>query len=417
MEKPQLEVVGDVYQFRWPETGVEMTLERLTEHKDGITAEITVALTTGETPGLLHFARLNLLSTPTRAQVQKALTARVDHIAWGTALEQVCLMAVDRYRTGDPVIDLREVDLTQATRWRIRPYVEDMAATILFADGGTGKSLFGLALATTQASGKPVLGELIGEPGPVMYLDWESDESTHAERLAAICKGAGIKDAPAIYYRRMVASLKESAPLVRKDIARLKIKLVIVDSLGAAKGSEPEGADASLGLFTAARSFGVPWIGIDHISKAQNGQVTAGRARPYGSAYTHNLARLTWSLEQADEQEPEGFAVALTNHKRNNGKLLGRKAYRVRMLTTTDGERLSSVQFAGVDVREVKELASKLPLGERILAQLLHGPLSYADLYERFPEEKDNVIRARMKDLKDGGRVILVDATRWGATG
>jgi hypothetical protein len=89
---------------------------------------------------------------------------------------------------------------------------------------------------------------------------------------------------------------------------------VIVDSLGAAKAGEPEGAESSIALFTAARSFGVPWIGIDHISKATSNP-TSGKGRPYGSTYTHNLARLTWSLEQAEEQEADGFAVVLTNHK------------------------------------------------------------------------------------------------------
>jgi RecA-family ATPase len=79
--------------------------------------------------------------------------------------------------------------------------------------GGTGKSFFGLALGVTQATGWPVLGELDGEPGPVLYLDWEADEGTHAERLAAITLGADVPEAPAIYYRRMVASLKESAPM------------------------------------------------------------------------------------------------------------------------------------------------------------------------------------------------------------
>lgn len=417
MERPELTVVGDVYRFHWPQTGIEMTLDRLTEDKDGLRAELTAAILTGESPGLLHYARLNLLATSTRTQVRNVLAARAPDIDWGAALEQACLLTVSRYRTGEPVVDLREVVLDQRPRWRIRPFVEENAATIFFADGGTGKSLFALALGVTQASGCPVLGELIGRPGPVLYLDWEADEATHAERLAAICFGGGVTEPPAIYYRRMVASLKEAAPLVRKDIAQLGIQLVIVDSLGAAKGSEPEGADASIGLFTAARSFGVPWIGIDHLSKAQNGQVTSGKARPYGSTYTHNLARLTWSLEQADEQDAEGFAVALTNHKRNNGKLLGRLAYRVSLRTASDTERLVAVCYEAGQIAAVPELASKLPLAERILARLNGSARSNAELYEAFPEESEAAIRARLKDLKDRGKVIQVEEGRWGRLG
>lgn len=407
-------VVGDVYQFRWPETGIEMTLERLTEHRDGIIAEITVAVTIGETPGLLHYARLNLLSTSTRAQLQKTLSGRMDSVAWGTALEQVCLMTVARYRTGEPVVDLREVDLEQANRWRVRPFIEDDAATIIFGDGGVGKSLFAMAIAVTMASGVSVLGELIGERGPVLYLDWEADAQTHAERLAALCFGAHLFDPPPVHYRRMVASLAESAPLIRKDVAQLGAQLVIVDSLGAAKSDEPEGAQASISLFRAGRSFGVPWLGIDHIAKASAGSLSKPGSRPFGSTYTHNLARLTWSLEQADEQLPDGYELAVTNQKRNNGKLLGRRGYRVTVRTSTDGERLTGAQFSAIDVRSTVGLMKTLPLADRIYADLLRHPLSNAELYDEFPDEPKATIRARLKDLRDRGRVIQVAHERWG---
>lgn len=414
IERPELTVVGDVYQFAWPQTGVEITLDRLTEAKDGITAEITASVNLGATPGLLHYARLNLLSTQTRATVAKALSGRLDTVDWGAALEQVCLMTVSRYRTGEPVIDLREVNLEQANRWRIRPFVEDDAATILFADGGVGKSLFALALGVTQATGRSVLGELIGDPGPVLYLDWEADEVTHAERLAAICAGGGIYDGlHAVLYRRMVASLKESAPYVRRDIAQHGVKLVIVDSLGAAKGGEPEGADSSIALFSAARSFGTPWIGIDHITKSATSP-TSGKGRPYGSTYTHNLARLTWSLEQADEQTAEGFAVALTNHKRNNGRLLQRQAFRVTLENVPGTDRLLCVQYQAIDVRREASLSNKLPLADRILAALLRGARSNQELYEELPEEGEASIRARVKELRERGKVIQLQDHRWG---
>jgi hypothetical protein len=416
IEPPELLVVGDVYRFLWPVTGIEITMDRMAEAKEGIQTEITIARTLGVVPGLLHYARLNLLSTQTRALLVKALTIRADDIDWTAALEQACLMAVNRYRTGDPVVDLRLVNLNSTTRWRIRPFVEDNAATILFADGGTGKSFFALAMGVTQATGTPVLGELDGKPGPVLYLDWEADEGTHAERLAAITLGADLQDPPAIYYRRMVASLKESAPYVRKDIAQLGIQLVIVDSLGAAKGGEPEGADSSIALFTAARSFGVPWIGIDHITKATTNP-TSGKGRPYGSTYTHNLARLTWSLEQAEEQQADGFAVVLTNHKRNNGRQLPRQAYSVVLETCEGSDRLRTVRFSPIDVRSNAGLVNTLPLKDRLISALNRGARSNKDLYQEFPDESEATIRARIKELKDHGRVIQVPGERWGLIG
>jgi hypothetical protein len=111
IERPELVVVGDVYQFIWPVTGIEMTMDRIQEAKDGIQTEITIARTLGGGSGLLHYARLNLLSTVTRGQLVKTLHARADDIDWTGALEQACLLAVSRYRTGEPVIDLREVNL------------------------------------------------------------------------------------------------------------------------------------------------------------------------------------------------------------------------------------------------------------------------------------------------------------------
>jgi hypothetical protein len=150
----------------------------------------------------------------TRTSLAKALTERLP-FDWQGALLQAAHRAVQARRVGEPTVDLTQVSARE-TRWLLWPFVEYGGPTVLFADGGTGKSVLALMMAYSVASGKPLLGNPQGPPHNVLYLDWETDAQTHAERLRAIHSAYAFgADPPAVYYKRMSGSLAESAAQIQ----------------------------------------------------------------------------------------------------------------------------------------------------------------------------------------------------------
>jgi hypothetical protein len=202
----------------------------------------------------------------------------------------------------------------------------------------------------------------------------------------------------------MSASLAEAAESIRRDISELGIGFVVVDSLGAARAGEPESAEVTIKMFNAARSLGVPWLGIDHVTKSGG----KGSTRPFGSTYTHNLARLTWSAEKAQQEGQKSLVIQLTNQKRKNGRLLGRVGCRIDFEIGA-GERLSAVTFRTSRLSEVPERAEQTGLKARIIAELSRGPLRLAEVANRLGKDV-RVVSARAGELeKEDALVKLSD--------
>lgn len=320
------ELIGDCYRYLWPVEGITMELNRFSEGSKGFTCEITVTSAAPPSPGLLHQARFTLNSTTARGTLARALAKRCDGADFEGMLEQACFLAIRRWREGEPPINLWEVEDRPFGRWLVEPWVEYGGPTTLFADGGSGKSAFALAIALSVVGGIRTVGEAPTATGPALYLDWETDRYEHADRLRRLAAGLGADGAKAnpLHYRRQTASLIESAAHIRKMIGELKVALVIVDSLGAARGGDTDSAELTIRTFNAAREFGVPVLFIDH--QAKN---ALDKTKPFGSVYTWNLSRIVWSA-QKERIEPDGSVlVGFQNHKANNGQAGAKRGYRM----------------------------------------------------------------------------------------
>jgi hypothetical protein len=329
----------DTYRFSWPDEGVEVLVDRLTESKSDLLAEVTVR-TAAPFPGLLRQAKFNLSSTRVRNEWIRTLSERGLEVDWYAIIEQVCTLSLRRWREGSPIIDLAQVEPREDDAYLLRPYIVEGAASGLFADGGVGKSLFALAAALTLATGQPILGVVPSRICSVLYLDWEWDQDAHAERLLALCEGAGIEvPRDRIWYRREIASINETAPSIRRQIVEKGIGLVIIDSLGFARGGEPESADLTIRTFASFRSFGVPTLFIDHIAKH-----STDRQHSFGSVYTRNSARLMWRID-AEEQDQRGTRrLGLVNTKWNRSHQKPRG-----LLLTTETDTFDHLVLARFD--------------------------------------------------------------------
>jgi hypothetical protein len=399
--------LGDTYRFTW-DVGITLEMARFTESsRDGLGCEIVVTSSIPPSPGLLHQARFNMMSTQARKTLSTALSAREPGVDFPALLEYACFHAIRQWRDGDPIINLWEVEARPAGRMFVDLFIEHGGPTTLYGDGGTGKSLLAMAIGLSVVADIPLLGAAPNRTGPVLYLDWETDEYTHSERLQALCRGyAGSIFPAALHYRRQQASLTESASYVKREVARLGVVLVIADSLGAARGGDSDSAELTIRTFNAARAFGCPVLFVDHLPKNAK-----DKSKPFGSVFTHNLSRITWFVERGAKELNGGFVVGLTNQKANNGALAPRLGYQV-LMETDESKNLQVVSF-----RQTKAPAPAVEenAGNRIIAALAEDParhFSYDDL-ERVTGVKQSTLRSAMRRLgndvaKDGSNSFFL---------
>lgn len=397
---------GDTYQFQW-DIGIAIEMARFTESsRDGLGCEIAVTSSLPPKPGLLHHARFNLMSTQARKTLATALDARVEGIDFSGLLEYACWHAIQQWRDGDPIINLWDVPPRATPRMLVDPFIEHGGPTTLYGDGGTGKSLIAMALALTVTAAIPLLGPVPPSvQGPVLYLDWETDEYIHSERLQALSRGYHGTLLPApMHYRRQQSSLTESASYIKREVARLGVVLVIADSLGAARGGDADSADLTIRTFNAARAFGCPVLFVDHLPKNAK-----DRTKPFGSVFTHNLSRITWFAEKGGAGP--GLVVGLTNQKANNGPLAPRLGYRVAL----EVDEQKTLKVATFTATRPPAPEGQRKAGEKVVAVLGEEPdrgLSYDDL-ERLTGEKPATLRSAMQRMgnevkKQGNRFFLV---------
>jgi AAA domain-containing protein len=397
-DEPVVKQIGESYFAVWASHLVAMEFARLTDHRDTLSAELSV---TNEAIGSLHWSRINLASATGRFAVIKALEEAHPGPPWRRMLDRACQRVATLLRTGEPMEYLSPV-IQDEGRWFIEPWMPTGQITVLYGDGGTGKSLLALALTTAG-----VLGHALG-PLPArtinraLYLDWETDRSTHDRRLAGL---TAVREAPpdqAIGYRRLRRPLTDDLASIRADVDRHQAELVVVDSLGGACGPEPESADAAIRTLMALGALKATVLVIAHISKASAEQ---SRSRPYGSVYVYNLARsvIEARRDDTDDEAASGYTLSLYHRKANES----RKAKPIGLHFAID-ESPYVVTVCGAS----PDLASA-GLPTQILEALRRGGKTVSTLAEELGSGVD-VVRAAMNRLENRNKVVRLDSVSGG---
>jgi hypothetical protein len=352
--KPRATFTEDFYRFEYEAEQVTLVLERLAEKRGGGGIGCELEITTGapNVEGLIYSGNFNLL-TSSKALANQCRD-RLD-VDWDGIFTQVAAVSKKRYREGEPVVDLATVEPSAHARWLVKGFVEDTTRpTLIAAGGGTGKSTIGVAVAGTVATGVPMLGIPPSRQCPVLYLDWEADASIHAERLQALWRGAGRSgEFPQglIYYQRQVASLSESVATIRRRVAEEGIGFAVLDSVGMARGDDPNNAEATIKMFVANRKLGIPVLAIDHVSKEVLASKT--RATAIGSVYTENNVCRVWVMKGV-EQPGGGIALSLEDVKRNNTARQKTLAYVMHYLDDgTEDQRPVEIRYERKDFRDI----------------------------------------------------------------
>jgi hypothetical protein len=338
-----------------------LLFDRVADARGGVSAEVTVTLGSTE---LLSGVDLGLKSDTGQTKLTSSLKSIAPGIPWKWLLQKACSLVLRRYREGDPVRRL-DIDFpTEPLTYSVNPLVFHRKTTILYGDGGLGKSTLALAIAMSVSVGHSVAG-ISGLKGRALYLDYEDDADVHARRLQAIIRGHPELAGASVLYQRCTEPLtKLTYPLVRR-IAADRITFVVLDSLIAATGGESS-AEATAKLFAALRILNVDILAIGHIPKTPT--EAADRVHVYGSVFNQNFARMVWELRTEQEAGHDHAILGLFNRKSNLSRLHVPLGLRV-----THDPQNTVVQYQPCDLTEAEDLAAALPLANRIRNLLEDG--------------------------------------------
>lgn len=404
IEAPEIQRIGDEWAATWPAHGVTLSFGQFRESSDGIHGEVSIV---SGVLGEIHWGRLNLASTSGREGLVRKLDQAAPGLPWRPILERACRQAARDLRTGEPVVPLVPRLADESVRYLVPKLLLAGETNIIFADGGSGKSLLALAIARAVSTGTALPGGLVpSAPARGLFLDYESHRPEHEDRLARLEEaGSPPADLP-ILYRAMTRPLADEAGTIRGEIDRHNIGLVIVDSLAPACGPEPDGADAVVRTMTALRSFApATRLVLAHVTK-QAAEQRSGLVKPFGSAFVFNLARNIWELRKADEDGGADLVIAAFHRKSNAGRLYPPLGFR---FTFHDG----MTTLHAHDIGQAPDLLARTSLAFQIQKALALGAQSDADLIEATSSTKGTVTRT-LRRLRTAEKVIHLDDGRWG---
>lgn len=359
------------YRLEIPEASAVFDVDRLQRDRQDLCGEIVVTchLKGARTfDGNLFSGRINLSDAFRRREVYQRLKSKAQtgtQVDWDHHIDELAARIVRAEREGRPAQLLHTFqrpapdetfDLEGIVLPRRHP-------SILFGDGGGFKSYIALYIAGW-----------LGQQGiRVLFADWEFEAEDHRDRLERLF-GA---DMPPVYYQRMHRPMVDEIDSIKRQVDELKIEYIVCDSVGYATDGAPESAEAAMGYFRAVRQLGIGSVHLAHVTKPKEdgaaGKQASDPTKPFGSAFWSNSARSTWFVKRTESIDEQRFVVALFNRKTNLGPLRPAVGLEIEF-----GHERTAIQR--VNLADVDELASSLPIWQRMKRALECGPRTLTDL-------------------------------------
>lgn len=345
--------VAGLYTVRSSRYALGMICDRLTEARGGISAEMTITLGATE---LISCVDVGLKSDAGQTKLASSLKTLAPSIPWKLMLQRACSLVLTRHREGEPLRTLTTNTPVEPLTFQLNPLVFRGKATVLFGDGGLGKSSLGLLCAMLVSAGETVAG-LAALRGKALYLDYEDSYDVHVRRMKAIAACHPALAQADVLYQACTEPLSNLTHTLLRRIKSEGITFLVLDSLAAATGGDAS-AEAATKTFKAIRTLNLGALIIAHIPKAPaEGQDPS----IYGSVFHKNFARSTWELRKSQDVGEDTSILAMFNRKSNLSRLhlpLG--------LKVTQNSDNTAMAYEPFDLSQSAELATALPLPNRI---------------------------------------------------
>ena len=357
--------VGDV-EIVWPDNGVTIAFTQIYRTKERLACQIQVS--TYNSGVLLGPVAFDMVSMSRRKEAVMMLKDRQAE-DWSAILDVACRIARDAQDDTSEFIDLREGATQKSiSPWLIDNFLAEGKPTIIYGDGGTGKSMMGVAVAMSIAGMVKVIDGLNpNTTGNVLYLDWETDEQEIKTRMDFIANGINEKGAYSynlergdfpVEYMRCTAPLVSLQPKISKKIEEMGCPLVIVDSLIPSLDGDANDSITATRLMNTLRSFGTASLIISHVSK---------EGKMFGSQFWKNMARNVWRVEKQQDLGQAYLDLSMVQEKSNNSGLS--KPVGLRMNIENETASFTKLAIADFNVA----LAKSVPIKTRIIAELRTG--------------------------------------------
>lgn len=377
---------------------ITFEVDRLRRDRDGLVAELSVSV--GEQfkhaktyNGIVSIGDINLSAVRSRTERANLIRQRsgAEHLDWHGYLEQFCIQVLQAERRGKPAVVLADVDPQQekVRFWTVIEGVPILSELpmVLFGDAASGKSILAMYIA----------GLLANQGVNVLYADWEFSELEHRERLGRLFQPMPKN----LYYVRCDTPLSHQVDRLLRLIREHKCQYLVCDSIGFAVDGAAESAEAAMKYFRALRQLNVGSLNLAHIPKQYD---DSREATVYGSVFFKAGARSAWFVDRAATNPRNEIRFALHHRKSNVGELLPSRGFRVVFGKT--------ISLEAIDVKTVDELATGLPLLERVKLALSNGAITLKQLSDDLgvPAGSVRSIMSRHKSsfVKMGNKIGLV---------
>ncbi|MDR4470097.1 MAG: helicase RepA family protein [Nitrospira sp.] len=338
----------------WSDYNIRFLVEYLTRQSQGILSEFTVL--DGEKT-LCEGQRVNLNGDKSRvAKKVHEYDGRLKLSDWTALIETTAVLVLRRYREGEPPHRLNAETPVEELTYQVNPLVHPRKVTIVYGDGGLGKSSLALLIGMLVSTGETVAG-LSAIRGRVLLIDYEDTLDVHARRRRAIAEcHPNLKDAELIYQTHH-EPIWNILPTLLRLVQVERIDFIILDSLAAATCGDAS-AEAATKAFRALRMLNCGALVLAHIPKTNEQQQEAGI---YGSVFYKNFARSTWELKKEQEVGADESVLGLFNRKSNLSRLHPPIGLRVRQNSTN-----TAMAYEACDLTQTLELEKGLPIAGRI---------------------------------------------------
>lgn len=314
----------DDWLFAWDGESVVLRVSRVRQEKGGtLRAELHLQEITpdGVAYNVASPTSFILTSALGKSQAAKAMARAYGGMNWEDAIESVAMRVITDSRAGAPVIRAADVrGATQPPGYLVSPFLPAREATILYGDGGSGKSLMAQALATAVATGTRLPGCSAPEAAPVLYLDWEHHApDAVARRFHWIAGGLGLSGTPEnIHLMMMQAPIVDDLERVRQAVDSTRAGLVVMDSLGWAADDDINEARTAIRMMNAIRSLPATVLCVAHVSKADRRDLRSRRSI-IGSGFFDFGSRSQFEVRV--KRDHWGLVITLHHRKESEGAL------------------------------------------------------------------------------------------------
>lgn len=274
-------------------------------------AEMEVKSLLPGTPQEPYVQRLNLLSMSARDQARR----EIEHVLgnpvkgqWTALFSRAITKAQDAYLSVDRSISTSDIVAPDTLKFVIPDICVEDGFSILFGAGSAGKTWLLMKMALAVSRGEPFLGRST-EQRNVLYIDFETGESTYGYRMRRICagEGLGLEGARHVrFWNGKGLAFEDQVEAIKRCCEERQIGFICLDHIAAACTGDANEQSVATRFARTVGKIGLPMMALAHITGAAVRDPEQAD-KPFGchSADTEILTRRGWITHdqwQAGEQ-------------------------------------------------------------------------------------------------------------------